>query len=95
MPFAARAAQCWLTSLTMDPSTGLDRSDLQLRAMPGFSGIDFFVPGYVVWAGVMQTLADLGAGTLVDMHPAPYDWVRCCTETRLVAIREHVLKHNL
>lgn len=75
MPLAGRNTTCWLEGLSLDPTTGLDRPDVKLRAMRSFDAIDYFVPGYVVWAAVLNMLADIGVGAEVDLMPAPYDWV--------------------
>lgn len=75
MTLAGRNTTCWLEGLSLDPITGLDKSTGTLRAMRGFDAIDYFVPQYVVWAAVINILADMGAGVDVEMIPAPYDWV--------------------
>lgn len=71
---------CWLETMALDPETGTDPrvkdgagSRVRLRAVPGLAGVDYFLPGYGVWARLIEELAAAGydANTLAA---EPYDW---------------------
>lgn len=51
---------CWLKHMALDPETGLDPQGINLRAATGLEAVDYFVPGYAVWAKMVQALADIG-----------------------------------
>lgn len=55
--------------MQLDMETGMDPADeaIKLRAAEGLEAVDFFFPGYHVWAKLIESLADLGydAGNLV------------------------------
>lgn len=40
----------------MDP----EDAEIKLRAATGLEAVDFFMPGYHVWAKLIESLADLG-----------------------------------
>ncbi|KAG5511083.1 hypothetical protein GH5_07289 [Leishmania sp. Ghana 2012 LV757] len=65
--------QCWLDLFSMDKKTGMDRNDTKVRADSGFASVDFFVPGYWVWAKVLINLADIGYDPQ-SMAVMTYDW---------------------
>ena len=52
--------ECWLKHVALDPETGLDVPGINLRPAHGLEAVDYFVPGYAVWAKLIQALADLG-----------------------------------
>ena len=64
--------ECWLQHMSLDPETGLDLEGINLRAATGLEAVDYFVPGYAVWAKMVQGLADIGydSNNLVG-HPNP------------------------
>lgn len=51
---------CWLKHMTLDNDTGVDVPGINLRAAVGLEAVDYFVPGYAVWAKLVEALADLG-----------------------------------
>lgn len=53
--------------MSLDPVTGLDPKGIKLRAANGLEAVDYFMPGYHVWAKLVEALADMGydANTLV------------------------------
>lgn len=51
---------CWLQHMTLDNDTGLDVPGIHLRPATGLEAVDYFVPGYAVWAKLVEALADLG-----------------------------------
>jgi phospholipid:diacylglycerol acyltransferase len=65
--------QCWLDLFSMDKKTGLDKPGTKVRADIGFTSVDFFVPGYWVWAKVLINLADIGYDPQ-SMAVMSYDW---------------------
>ncbi|KAG5510643.1 hypothetical protein JKF63_06941 [Porcisia hertigi] len=65
--------QCWLDMFSMHKKTGMDRNDTKVRADSGFASVDFFVPGYWVWAKVLINLADIGYDPQ-SMAVITYDW---------------------
>lgn len=50
----------------MDP----EDAEIKLRAATGLEAVDFFMPGYHVWAKLIESLADLGydSNNLVHVH---------------------------
>ncbi|KPA77638.1 putative mitochondrial phospholipid:diacylglycerol acyltransferase [Leptomonas pyrrhocoris] len=64
---------CWLQLFSMDPKTGLDKAGTKVRADTGFTSVDFFVPGYWVWAKILINLADIGYDPQ-SMAVMSYDW---------------------
>ena len=76
-PAMARAffsnQKCWMEHMRLDAKTGSDPEDIRLRAVRGLEGVDWFVPGYFVWARIIEELGGLGydANTI---HSAAYDW---------------------
>ncbi|KPI83674.1 putative phospholipid:diacylglycerol acyltransferase [Leptomonas seymouri] len=65
--------QCWLDVFSMDKKTGMDKAGTKVRADSGFTSVDFFVPGYWVWAKVLINLADIGYDPQ-SMAVMSYDW---------------------
>lgn len=65
--------QCWLDLFSMNKKTGMDRDDTKVRADSGFASVDYFVPGYWVWAKVLINLADIGYDPQ-SMAVVTYDW---------------------
>lgn len=51
---------CWLQHMSLDEKTGLDKEGINLRAATGLEAVDYFVPGYAVWAKMVQALGDIG-----------------------------------
>lgn len=66
---------CWFEHMKLDPETGMDPQDqeIRLRAAEGLEAVDFFFPGYHVWAKLIESLADIGydSNNLVGVT---YDW---------------------
>ena len=71
---------CWLQVMALDGETGVDPPPAgnatlptRLRAVEGLAGVDYFMPGYGVWATMIAELASLGynAGNLAA---ETYDW---------------------
>ena len=54
---------CWLEHMALNESTGLDVNEIKLRAAQGLDAVDYFVPGYHVWAKLIEALADVGYDT--------------------------------
>lgn len=52
--------ECWLRHMALDQKTGRDPKGIHLRAATGLEAVDYFVPGYAVWAKLIEALADLG-----------------------------------
>lgn len=48
--------------MQLDLESGMDPQDetIKLRAAEGLEAVDFFFPGYHVWAKLIESLADLG-----------------------------------
>ena len=51
---------CWLKHMSLNEKTGLDQPGINLRAANGLEAVDYFVPGYAVWAKMVQALGDIG-----------------------------------
>ena len=41
-------------------ATGLDPLGIKVRASKGLAAVDYFLPGYHVWAHVIEALSDFG-----------------------------------
>ena len=59
--------------IILDNETGLDPPNVKLRAVGGLVAADYFMPGYFVWAVIIEQLARLGYEER-SMHMASYDW---------------------
>lgn len=55
--------QCWMEHMALNSTDGLDPEGIRLRASEGLLGVDYFFPGYAVWAGLIEAAADLGYDT--------------------------------
>ncbi len=55
-------SSCWFEHMQLDMKTGMDPEDsaIRLRAAEGLEAVDFFMPGYHVWAKLIESLGDLG-----------------------------------
>eukprot|EP00891_Asterochloris_glomerata_P002292 jgi/Astpho2/2292/e_gw1.00040.193.1_t len=64
---------CWFRHMRLDEETGGDPGDVKVRAAEGLEAVDYFFPGYHVWAKLIESLADLGydANTMTGVT---YDW---------------------
>ena len=51
---------CWLEHMALDEKTGGDPPGVKLRAAEGLEAVDYFMPGYHVWAKLIEGLADAG-----------------------------------
>jgi len=76
-PAMARAffanMRCWMEHMRLDPNTGLDPEGIKLRAVRGLEAVDWFAPGYFVWARHIEELGELGYDAN-NIHSASYDW---------------------
>ncbi|EIE21902.1 Lecithin:cholesterol acyltransferase [Coccomyxa subellipsoidea C-169] len=64
---------CWLEHMALDNTTGLDPEGVRLRASEGLLGVDYFFPGYAVWAKLIEAAADMGYDTN-NLIGETYDW---------------------
>ena len=55
--------QCWMEHMALNSTDGMDPEGIRLRASEGLLGVDYFFPGYAVWAGLIEAAADLGYDT--------------------------------
>ena len=55
--------QCWMEHMALNGTDGLDPEGIKLRASEGLLAVDYFFPGYAVWAGMIHAAADLGYDT--------------------------------
>nr|ANH71127.1 phospholipid: diacylglycerol acyltransferase [Lobosphaera incisa]ANH79231.1 phospholipid:diacylglycerol acyltransferase [Lobosphaera incisa] len=65
--------QCWLQHLTLNATDGLDPDEVKLRASTGLEAVDYFMPGYHVWAKMIEAFADLGYDSN-NLIGETYDW---------------------
>lgn len=98
---------CWLQHMALDENTGLDKPGINLRAATGLEAVDYFVPGYAVWAKMVQALGDIGydSNTLVS-HETTSDTVEpqllrlCCMSVMHSSLKPcrglqgHAAKHR-
>ena len=66
-------SSCWFEHMQLDMETGMDpeNAEIKLRAAEGLEAVDFFMPGYHVWAKLIESLADVGydSNNLVFVRP--------------------------
>lgn len=92
---------CWLEHMKLNPVTGLDPDDIKLRPAQGLEAADFLLPGFWVWARIIENLAELGYDHN-NLQMAAYDWrldvtsleIRDQYFTRLKAQIETLVKTN-
>ncbi|EPZ34601.1 Lecithin:cholesterol/phospholipid:diacylglycerol acyltransferase-like protein [Rozella allomycis CSF55] len=65
--------QCWLNHMKLNITDGLDPADIKLRAAQGLEAADFLIPGYWVWAKIIENLAEVGYDHS-SLFLASYDW---------------------
>lgn len=55
-------SSCWFEHMQLHMKTRMDPEDsaIRLRAAEGLEAVDFFMPGYHVWAKLIESLGDLG-----------------------------------
>lgn len=63
----------WISSLLLDPVTGLDPEGVKVRASEGFDAASSFIQGYWIWSKVIENLAVVNYDTN-NLVLAPYDW---------------------
>ncbi|KAG8890015.1 hypothetical protein FRB98_001450 [Tulasnella sp. 332] len=63
----------WMAALMLDPDTGLDPPGIKVRAAQGLDAASTFIPGYWIWAKVIENLACLNYDTN-NLELAAYDW---------------------
>lgn len=66
-------SECWVEHMQLNQSTGLDPEGVMLRASEGLAAVDFLMPGYYVWAKIIQAFADLGYDPNM-LIGSTYDW---------------------
>ena len=71
--FAAMDGACWLEHISMNLTTGLDPDGIKVRPSEGLSNVEYFMPGFWIWAPIVESLADIGYDTS-DLYVHPYDW---------------------
>lgn len=59
--------------MILDNATGLDPPGIRVRPVSGLVAADWFIPGYFVWAVLIEELAKLGYDER-SMFMASYDW---------------------
>lgn len=73
MRFMILDSACWLQHLKLDPETGGDPANVKLRAAQGLEAADFLLPGFWVWARMIENLAEIGYDHS-NLIMAAYDW---------------------
>ncbi|KAI0262571.1 phospholipid:diacylglycerol acyltransferase [Gloeopeniophorella convolvens] len=63
----------WMSTLLLDPVTGLDPEGVKVRAAEGFDAASSFIQGYWIWSKVIENLAVVNYDTN-NLVLAPYDW---------------------
>ncbi|CAI5526846.1 unnamed protein product, partial [Closterium sp. Naga37s-1] len=70
---AYRRPGCWMEHMLLDNETGLDPPGIRVRPVSGLVAADYFLPGYFVWAVIIEQLAKIGYEER-NMFMAAYDW---------------------
>ena len=73
-----------MTHMALDEKTGMDPEGVRLRAAAGLEAVDFFMPGYHVWAKIIEALADVGYDANSIVRPA------CCSDMDRQRIMSHL-----
>ena len=79
--------QCWMEHMALNSTDGLDPEGIRLRASEGLLGVDYFFPGYAVWAGLIEAAADLGYDT--------NNLVSCLSCVRIMLLEQVSLRRRL
>ncbi|GJP62660.1 hypothetical protein CLOP_g19694 [Closterium sp. NIES-67] len=70
---AYRRPGCWMEHMLLDNETGLDPPGIRVRPVSGLVAADYFLPGYFVWAVIIEQLAKIGYDER-NLFMAAYDW---------------------
>lgn len=73
MRFMLLDSACWLQHLQLDPQDGGDPENIKLRPAQGLEAADFLLPGFWVWARMIENLAEIGYDHN-NLVMAAYDW---------------------
>jgi phospholipid:diacylglycerol acyltransferase len=73
MRFMVIDSSCWLEHLKLDSRTGNDPDGIKIRSAQGLEAADFILPGFWVWARIIENLAEIGYDHN-NLVMAPYDW---------------------
>lgn len=73
MRFMLLDSSCWLEHLKLDPNSGGDPDGIKLRPAQGLEAADFILPGFWVWARMIENLAEIGYDHN-NLVMAAYDW---------------------
>lgn len=65
--------KCWMEHMRLDPDTGSDPAGIRIRPAQGLEAADFLLPGFWVWARIIENLAELGYDHN-NLMMAAYDW---------------------
>lgn len=66
-------SKCWLKHLRLDEKDGGDPPGIKIRPAQGLEAADFLMPGFWVWARIIENLAEIGYEHK-NLQMAPYDW---------------------
>eukprot|EP01080_Neovahlkampfia_damariscottae_P000324 gene324-6738_t len=64
---------CWLEHMSLNKETGLDPTNIKLRALFGLESVDYVFPGYWVWAKIILELGEIGYDSN-NLKMMSYDW---------------------
>ena len=70
---ASMDSSCWLEHISLNTTTGLDPEGIKVRPAEGMSNVEYFMPGFWLWAIITESLADIGYDSS-DMYAHTYDW---------------------
>lgn len=73
MRFMIMDGACWMQHLKLNSSTGGDPEGIKLRPAQGLEAADFILPGFWVWARIIENLAEIGYDHN-NLQMAAYDW---------------------
>lgn len=64
---------CWISHMKLNITSAKDPIGIRIRAAQGIESADFLIPGYWVWARIIENLAEIGYDHN-NLIIAPYDW---------------------
>lgn len=70
---ASMDAACFLEHISLNLTTGLDPDGIKVRPAQGLDNVEYLIPGFWVWAKIIESLADIGYDSH-DLIAHPYDW---------------------
>ncbi len=66
-------SKCWMQHLKLNRTSGMDPLGIKLRPAQGLEAADYLLPGYWIWARVIEDAAAIGYDSN-SLRLIAYDW---------------------